>query len=172
MTGEPLPPPVGDAPLHQLSRDALSAFLYAALLPAETTALVKSLGLSSPGFRTAGLSDVERCDLLADSVRADPGTREPVLEALRAGLEEPAFARSQLDVVAADELLEVAGSDHGLAIALWRVLSDPSPEVRARGEAALEQLAAEWYGPAPQGDGDGGRQTGERRRPRPIPPPC
>lgn len=157
MTGGPLPPRVGDAPLHELSRDALSAFLYAALLPEETLALVKSLGLSAPGFRTEGLSDVELCDLLADEVRAAPGSRAPVLEALRQGLKEPAFAHSQLDAVAADELLEVAGSDHGLAIALWRLVADPQPEVRARGAAALEQLAADWYGPAPAGEGAAGR---------------
>jgi len=155
---DPPAPPAGDAPLHELSRDALSAFLYAALLPEETVALVKSLRLSSPGFRTEALSDVERCDLLADELRAAPASRFPVLEALRAGLKEPAFARSPLDPVAADELLEVAGSDHGLAIALWRLLSDEKPEVRARGAAALEQLAAEWYGPAPGGEAAPGRE--------------
>jgi len=160
VTGPP-PPPVGDAPLHELSRDALSAFLYAALLPEETLALVKSLGLSSPGFRTEGLSEVERCDLLADEVRSAPESRRPVLDALRQGLKEPAFAHSQLDPVAADELLEVAGSDHGLAIALWRLVADPQPEVRARGAAALEQLAADWYGPAPAAAGASGRGAPE-----------
>jgi hypothetical protein len=157
VTGDPLPLLADDAPLHELSRDALSAFFYAALLPEETLALVKSLGLSAPGFRTEGLSDVELCDLLADEVRAAPASRAPVLEALRLGLKEPAFAHSQLDAVAADELLEVAGSDHGLAIALWRLVADPQPEVRARGAAALEQLAADWYGPAPGGVGAAGR---------------
>ncbi len=157
MTGDPLPPPVGDAPLHELSRDALSAFFYAALLPEEALALVKSMGLSAPGFRTEGLSEVELCDLLADEVRAVPASRAPVLEALRQGLKEPAFAQSPLDAVAADELLEVAGSDHGLAIALWRLLADPQPQVRARGAAALEQLAADWYGPGPAGAGAVGR---------------
>jgi mRNA-degrading endonuclease RelE of RelBE toxin-antitoxin system len=75
-----------------------------------------------------------------------------VLDVLRAGLKTPAFHTSSLDAVAADELLEVAGSDHGLAIALWRLLADPQPEVRARGAAALEKLAAEWYGPPPEGE--------------------
>jgi hypothetical protein len=155
----PLPPAIGDAPLHQLSRDALSAFLYAALLPEETLALVKSLRLSAPGFRTEGLSEVELCDLLADEVRAVPEACAAVLQALRQGLQEPAFASSQLDPVAADELLEVAGSDHGLAIALWRLVADPDPEVRARGEAALERLAADWYGPGGGANGppEGGR---------------
>jgi mRNA-degrading endonuclease RelE of RelBE toxin-antitoxin system len=155
--------PVGDAPLHELSRDALSAFLFAALLPEETLALVKSLRLSAPGFRTGGLSDVELCDLLADEVRVAPVARSAVLEALRTALKEPAFATSRLDPVSADELLEVAGSDHGLAIALWRLVADPQPEVRARGEAALAQLAADWFGPAPGGAGtaDRGRPTAD-----------
>jgi hypothetical protein len=156
VSDTPVPPPAGEAPLHELSRDALSAFLYAALLPEETTALVKALQLSAPGFRTAGLSDVERCDLLADEVRAVPATGARVLEVLRQGLKEPAFATSTLDPVAADELLEVAGSDHGLAIALWRLVADPKPEVRARGAAALEQLAKDWYGPGATGEGEPG----------------
>jgi len=118
VSDEAIPPPDGDAPLQELSRDALSAFLYAALLPEEALALVKSMRLSAPGFRAEGLSEVEWCDLLADEVRAVPSARGAVLEALRQGLKEPAFARSPLDPVAADELLEVAGSDHGLAIAL------------------------------------------------------
>jgi len=147
------PAAAGDAPLHELSRDALSAFIYVALLPEETLALVKALRLSAPGFRTGGLSEVELCDLLADEVRAVPASRSLLLEAIRKGLKEPAFASSPLDAVAADELLEVAGSDHGLAIALWRLVADPQPEVRARGAAALEQLATEWYGPGPAGQG-------------------
>jgi len=145
------PAPAGDAPLHELSRDALSAFIYIALLPEETLALVKVLRLSAPGFRTEGLSEVELCDLLADEVRAVPSSRLPLLEALRKELKEPAFASSPLDTLAADELLEVASSEHGLAIALWRLVADPQPEVRARGAAALEQLATEWYGPEPKG---------------------
>jgi hypothetical protein len=147
------PAAAGDAPLQELSRDALSAFIYVALLPEETLALVKALRLSAPGFRTGGLSEVELCDLLADEVRAVPASRSLLLEAIRKELKEPAFASSPLDAVAADELLEVAGSEHGLAIALWRLVADPQPEVRARGAAALEQLATEWYGPAPAGEG-------------------
>ena len=149
----PVPSSDGDAPLHELSRDALSAFLYAALLPEEALALVKRFGITFPGFRPEKASDVERCDALADEVRARPAARSPVLDVLRAGLKTPAFHTSSLDAVAADELLEVAGSDHGLAIALWRLVADPQPEVRARGAAALEKLAAEWYGPPPEGEG-------------------
>jgi mRNA-degrading endonuclease RelE of RelBE toxin-antitoxin system len=157
-----------DAPLHELSRDALSAFLYVALLPDEALALVRQLGLSVPGFRPESLGDVERTDLLADEIRAHPPSRAPVLEVLRRGLKEPAFATSSLDPAAADELLEVAGSDHGLAIALWRLAADPSAEVRARGEEALGRLAEEWFGPvepagqpaeAPEGGGPGAGRT-------------
>jgi len=140
----PVPPADGDAPLHELSRDALSAFLYAALLPEEALALVKKFGITFPGFRPEKASDVERCDALADEVRARPAARSPVLDVLRAGLKTPAFHTSSLDAVAADELLEVAGSDHGLAIALWRLVADPQPEVQAGGAAALERLAGEW----------------------------
>jgi mRNA-degrading endonuclease RelE of RelBE toxin-antitoxin system len=142
---------LGEIPFQELSRDATSAFLYAALTPDEVLALVKQLGLSMPGFRPEGLGEVERCDLLADELRAVPRARGPALALLRQALQEPAFAGSTLDAAAADELLEVAGSDHGLAIALWRLVADPKPEVRARGAAALERLAGEWYGPPPAG---------------------
>jgi mRNA-degrading endonuclease RelE of RelBE toxin-antitoxin system len=120
-------------------------------MPEEAIALVKQLGLTRPGFRPESLGEVERCDLVADELRAHAPSRAPVLAVLRKGLKEPAFARSTLDDAAADELLEVAGSDHGLAIALWRVLVDPLPAVRRRGAEALERLAAEWYGPPPDG---------------------
>jgi len=147
----PAPPALDEIPFEELSRDAASAFLYAALLPAEALELVKQLGLTRPGFRPEKLGEVECCDLLADELRAGPESRPTVLAALRHGLKEPAFATSSLDPAAAEELLEVAGSDHGLAIALWRLVADPSREVRQRGGKALEQLAAEWYGPGPAG---------------------
>jgi mRNA-degrading endonuclease RelE of RelBE toxin-antitoxin system len=145
------PPGSDEIPFGELSRDAASAFLYAALLPEETLGFVKQLGLTRPGFRPEGLGEVERCDLLADELIAHAPSRATVLASLRKALKEPAFARSTLDEAAADELLEVAGSDHGLAIALWRLLVDPLPAVRRRGAAALERLAAEWYGPPPEG---------------------
>jgi mRNA-degrading endonuclease RelE of RelBE toxin-antitoxin system len=167
------PPATSDVPFHSLSRDAASAFLYAALLPEEVLGLVRQLGLSVPGFRLEGLGEVERCDLLADELRAGGRAQEPVMAALRQALQEPAFAGSGLDVAAADELLEVAGSDHGLAIALWRLLVDPQAEVQARGASALERMAKEWFGPAPAAAGpapDGeapepaaARDTGEGR---------
>lgn len=149
----PVPTSTDEIPFQELSRDAVSGFLYAALLPEETLALVKRLGLGRPGFRPEGLGEVERCDLLADELRSHPPSRPALMEVLRGGLKEPAFATSALDPAAADELLEVAASDHGLAIALWRLLADPQAAVRQRAGAALERLAADWYGPGP-GDGE------------------
>ena len=160
----PVPaPPAGllpEIPFQELSRDAASAFVYAALTPDEVLALVKQLGLTTRGFRPEALGEVERCDLLGDDLRAGPEARQPVQALLEKALEEPAFAGSRLDAAAAEELLEVAGSDHGLAIALWRLLADPQPEVRARGAAALDRLATEWYGPGPAGEGQAGPQDG------------
>jgi len=148
------PDPGGDAPLHELSRDALSVFLFLALLPEETRAIVKQLGVSVPGFRTEALGDVERCDVLADEIRAAPGTREVVLDALRKAFEALPLASVALDPEGADGILDLGGSDHGLTLALWRVLADPAAEVRARATPALDRLAAEYYGPR---DGGGAR---------------
>ncbi|MFY3746721.1 hypothetical protein ACOQFB_22665, partial [Anaeromyxobacter sp. Red801] len=147
----PLPDPSGDAPLHELSRDGLSVLLYVALLPDETRALVKELGLSVPGFRTDALSDVERCDVLADEIRAAPATRARVLDVLRKEFGGMPLPVTPLEPRDADDLLAVGSSDHGLPLALWRVLADPAPAVRERALPVLEQLAKEYYGPAPEG---------------------
>jgi hypothetical protein len=147
-----LPDPTGDAPLEALSRDALSVFLYVALLPEETRALVKALGLSVPGFRTDGLSDVERCDLLADEIRAAPETRARALDALRRAFGRPPLVSHALDAVGADDLLAVGESEHGLTLALWRVLADPDPAIRGRADPLLVDLVKRWYGPPPEGD--------------------
>ncbi|ACG73373.1 conserved hypothetical protein [Anaeromyxobacter sp. K] len=147
----PLPDPSGDAPLHELSRDGLSVLLYVALLPDETRALVKDLGLTVPGFRTDALSDVERCDVLADEIRAAPATRARALDVLRKEFGGMPLPETHLEPRDADDLLAVGSSDHGLPLALWRVLADPVPAVRARALPVLEQLAKEYYGPAPEG---------------------
>src|SRR5215208_5868226 len=152
-----LPDPKGDAPLEELSRDALSVLLYVALLPKEARAIVKALGVSIPGFRTEGLNDVELCDAIADEIRARPGTRSHVVDALRAAFRGMPLPDVPLDVPGADDLLAVGSSDHGLTFALWRVLADPDAAVRARAVPVLDQLAKEQYGPAPEG---------ERARPR------
>jgi mRNA-degrading endonuclease RelE of RelBE toxin-antitoxin system len=146
-----LPDPGGDAPLEELSRDALSVLLYVALLPKEARAIVKALGVSIPGFRTEGLNDVELCDAIADEIRARPATRSHVIEALRAAFRGMPLPDVPLDVPGADDLLAVGSSDHGLTFALWRVLADPDPGVRARAVPVLDRLAKDHYGPAPEG---------------------
>jgi hypothetical protein len=113
---------------------------------------VKALGLSVPGFRTDQLSDVERCDLLADEIRAAPPTRARVLDALRKAFGRPPLVSHALDAVGADDLLAVGESDHGLTLALWRVLADPDAAIRGRADPLLGDLVKRWYGPAPEGE--------------------
>jgi hypothetical protein len=146
-----LPDPRGDAPFHELSRDALSVLLYVALLPDEVRAIVKQLGVSVPGFRREALSDVESCDVLADEIRAVPEARAHVVEKLRAAFGGMPLPDVPLDPAGADDLLAVGSSDHGLTFALWRVLADPDPAVRARAAPPLERLVKDYYGPAPEG---------------------
>jgi mRNA-degrading endonuclease RelE of RelBE toxin-antitoxin system len=146
-----LPDPKGDAPLQELSRDALSVLLYVALLPEEARAIVKELGLSVPGFRTEALSDVETCDVLADEIRAAPAARAHVIDRLRAAFGGMPLPDVPLDPPGADDLLAVGSSEHGLTFALWRVLADPDPAVRARAKPSLDRLVKDYYGPAPGG---------------------
>jgi hypothetical protein len=148
-----LPDPGGDAPLQELSRDALSVLLYVALLPEEARAIVRALHVSVPGFRTEGLNDVELCDAIADEIRASPGARAKVIDALRAAFGGMPIPDVPLDPAGADDLLAVGSSDHGLTFALWRVLADPDPGVRARAVPVLDRLAKDHYGPAPEGKG-------------------
>lgn len=149
----PLPDPAGDAPLHELSRDHLSVLLFVALLPEETKALVRELGLQIPGFRQDSLSDVERCDALADEIRAVPETRARVLALLRKAFGRPPQVALAFDEVAADDLLAVGSSENQLVLSLWRVLADPAPPVRARARPLLDRLVKEQYGPVPKGEG-------------------
>jgi hypothetical protein len=142
-----LPPADGDAPLEELGRDPLSVFLYVALTPDEARAAVKELQLSVPGFRTDALSDVERCDLLADEIRARPAARAAVLALLRSAFGRMPLGATPVDGEAASDLLAMTASEHGLTLALWRVLADPDPEVRARAAPALDQLVADYYAP-------------------------
>jgi mRNA-degrading endonuclease RelE of RelBE toxin-antitoxin system len=146
-----LPDPAGDAPLEELSRDALSVLLYVWLLPEEARALVKELRLSVPGFRTDALGDVELCDVLADEIRGAPATRAKVVERLRAVFGGMPLPDVPLDPAAADDLLELGSSEHGLTYALWRVLADPDAAVRGRATPVLEKLVAKYYGPFPEG---------------------
>jgi hypothetical protein len=146
-----LPDPRGDAPLEELSRDALSVLLYVALLPEEALAIFRALRLSVPGFRTEALNDVEVCDAIADELRARPEARADVLEALRKAYGGMPLPDVPLDGPGADDLLTVGSSEHGLTFALWRVLADPDPAVRAKAVPVLEKLAKDHYGPAPAG---------------------
>ena len=146
-----LPDPSGDAPLEELTRDALSVLLYVWLLPEEARALVKDLGLSVPGFRTDALGDVELCDVLADEIRAAPAARAKVLEKIRAAFGGMPVPDLPLDPAGADDLLELGSSEHGLTYALWRVLADPDPDVRARAKPVLDRLVKKYYGPFPEG---------------------
>jgi mRNA-degrading endonuclease RelE of RelBE toxin-antitoxin system len=146
---------IRDAPLDELTRDQLSVFLYVALLPEETRAIVKELGLGVPGFRTEALGDVERCDVIADEIRDRPGSARPVLASLAKAFESPPLAGLDLGNEGAADLLAVGGGDAALALSLWRVLSDRRPEVREQARPLLDELAAHYFGP-PEGAGRGG----------------
>ena len=145
-----LPDATFDAPLHELDRDALSVFLYLALLPEEAAQLVKEMDLSQPGFRQEALGDIQRCDLLADEIRARPEARAPVLAVLHKGWERPMLASWPLAPDAAMDLLDACAGEGALPLALWRILCDPAPEIRAEAGPVLERLADQCYGPAPK----------------------
>jgi len=145
-----LPDASFDAPLQELDRDALSVFLFVSLTPEETTQLVKELDLSQPGFRRETLGEVQRCDLLADEVRAVPERRLPILTMLKKGWERPVLASLPLDPPAALDLLDACSGEGALPLALWRVLSDPCLETRAEARPFLQRLAAQCYGSGPR----------------------
>jgi len=156
-------PRIADAPLHELERDPLSVFLYLALLPEETKVIVRDLGLTVPGFRASALGDVERCDVIADEIRARPEAAGPVLDALRAAFGSPPLDRHPLDPRSAEELLRLAGHEAGLPLAAWRVLSDRSGAVRAAATPVLEELARHYFGPA-EGSAEGGEAPARGER--------
>src|SRR5512137_2886420 len=113
---------IAEPPLHELTRDRLSVFLYVSLLPEETRALVKEQGLSVPGFRAEALGDVERCDVLADEIRANPPAGARVQAVLEKAFRTPPLASVALPPAGAAEFVEISGGDAPLALALWRVL--------------------------------------------------
>ena len=137
---------IEEAPLAGLSRDQLSVFLFVALTPEETRAIVKERKLAIPGFRSGSLGDVERCDVIADAIRADPSAARSVLDALVKAFESPPLPRTVLGTEGAADLLELGGGDAALALALWRVLSDRSAEVRKAALPLLDELAAHYLG--------------------------
>lgn len=142
-----LPPRDGDAPLHELTRDRLSVLLYAALTGPELAKVVKSLRISVPGYRTERFSDPERADVLADEIRAVPDVRKDVLAIFREVYEFPALDGVELPPVVAGELAALAVEEDALVRILWRILADPSPEVRASATPALDALVKTLYGP-------------------------
>jgi mRNA-degrading endonuclease RelE of RelBE toxin-antitoxin system len=154
-------------PLHELSRDQLSAFLYVALVPEEARAIVKDLGLNLPGFRPEGLGDVQRCDLIADEIRATPQAAEPVQRALLAAFGGLPLAGERLGPRLAGELARLAASESAAALALWRLLSDRDRAVRDAARPTLDWLAREYYGPRRPEEAPG---EGSEAPPEPSPP--
>jgi len=150
--GPALPDPAGDAPLHELSRDQLSVFLFVALLPEETAVLAKEWRLSQPGFRREALGEIQRCDLIADEVRAAPESRRAVLDLLRKAFGGLPMPTLPLRPAQAAELVAAARSDAFLALCLWRLLADRDAAVRAAALPTLDDLAARHYGPPPEGE--------------------
>ena len=143
---DPVELQIEDAPLAGLSRDQLSVFLFVALTPEETRAIVKERRLAIPGFRSGSLGDVERCDVIADEIRADPSAARSVLDALVKAFESPPLPRTVLGTEGAADLLEIGSGDAALALSLWRVLSDRSAEVRNAALPLLDELAAHYFG--------------------------
>ena len=150
---------VADAPLAELSRDQLSVFLYVSLTPDETRAVVKEQKLSIPGFRSGSLGDVERCDVIADEIRANPPAGQAVLELLARAFEHPPLTRTALVPEEAADLLDATAGDAPLPLVLWRVLSDRSPEVRRAALPVLDELAAHYFGPGDAADRPPGREA-------------
>ncbi|MBI5066657.1 MAG: hypothetical protein HZB56_00340 [Deltaproteobacteria bacterium] len=161
----PLPPETGEAPLHALSRDQLSVFLYLALLPEETAGLVRDWGLSQPGFRPQGLGEIQRCDLLADEIRAAPERAGAVIEMLRKAFGPLPLAAWRIDGRGAEELGGLVQSEAALALVLWRLLADPDEAVQAVVRPWLDELAKRYYGPpeggGPQEPSPAGRAAGD-----------
>jgi len=142
-----------EPPFHDLTRDQLSVFLYVALLPDETRDIVRDLGLSVPGFRTEALGDIERCDLMADEIRANPGAAREVMRVLAKAFEQPPLPSQPLTPEGAADLLQVCSGDSALALSLWRVLSDRERAVRDAARPVLDWLAQEYYGPRQEAEG-------------------
>ncbi len=146
---------IAEPQLGDLSRDQLSVFLYVALVPDETRDIVRDLGLSVPGFRTEALGDIERCDLIADEIRANPAAAGGVVRALEGAFEHPPMPGQPLTPEGAADLLHVCSGDSALALSLWRVLCDRDRAVRGAAGPVLDWLAGEYYGPRQEGEEKG-----------------
>lgn len=141
-----LPPEDGDAALHEVSRDGLSVFLYLSFTDKELGDLFQKLRLSIPGFRIDKLSGVQKADHLADEIRERPEARAAVVELLREIYEFPALDDVALSPEVALRLAVTAELEDFRVLVLWRLLSDPQPEVRKQAHPSLDLLAKAYYG--------------------------
>ena len=151
-----LPARDGDAPLHELTRDQLTAFLLAAFTGDELLELLREAKVQpGRGYRLESLDDLGRADLLADELRAVPAARGPTMALLRQTYEFPALEGVVLPKQVADELSALAVEPDAPIRLLWRLIADPSPEIRQTAIAGLEFLADELLGTesAPPVDG-------------------
>ena len=134
------------AALHELERDALSVFLYVSFTGKELLTLLKDLGVEYPGHRIEALGDVARADLLADEVRAAEDAREAVLALLADLYEFPALEGVSLPPDIAGEIAALGVEPDAPVRMLWRVLADPSADVRKTALPALAALVKTYYG--------------------------
>lgn len=146
MAGNKKKPKTAPAMLHELDRDSLSVFLYVSFTGKEMLRILKDLGVEYPGHRIESLGDAARADLLADEVRAAADAREAVLALLDEVYEFPALEGVTLPASVAEEIA-LLGVEHDAPVRmLWRVLSDPSEEIRKTARPALDALVKTYYG--------------------------
>lgn len=146
MAGNKKKPKTAPAMLHELDRDSLSVFLYVSFTGKEMLRILKDLGVEYPGHRIESLGDAARADLLADEVRAAADAREAVLALLDEVYEFPALEGVTLPASVAEEIA-LLGVEHDAPVRmLWRVLSDPSEEIRKTAKPALDALVKTYYG--------------------------
>lgn len=159
-------PPANKALLHELGRDALSVFLYVSFTGKELLAILKKLGVEYPGHRLEALGDAARADLLADEVRAAEDAREAVQAMLVEVYEFPAFEGVTFPPDLAGELAALGVEPDAPIRMLWRVLADPSPDVRKAALPALDALVKSYYG-APGSKSTTAPKKGESARKSP-----
>lgn len=149
MTSAATPPPPPAPLLHELDRDALSVFLYVSFVGEELAELIKGMGLHFPGYRLESLPDEARADALADELRAHPQLAAHVTRLLAELYEFPALEGVPLSPDVAGELGALAVEEDAMVRLLWRLLADPSPDIRAAARAPLQALVQAYYGPPP-----------------------
>jgi mRNA-degrading endonuclease RelE of RelBE toxin-antitoxin system len=147
-------PLLADAPLHELARDHLAAFLLNAFQDDELLELLRAAKVAtSGGYRLESLNAYERADLLADEIRAVPTARKPVIDALVKLYEFPAMEHVALVPDVAHELALLSSEPDASVRLMWRVLADPELANRKSAVGGLDLLADAFYGepeaPAP-----------------------